>query len=63
MKASETPIHYSPEVQDAINSGKPILALESTVITHGLPYPDNLDALKVLEDVARQEGVDRKSVV
>lgn len=57
MKASETPIHYSPEVQDAINSGKPILALESTVITHGLPYPDNLDALKVLEDVARQEGV------
>lgn len=57
MKASETPINYSPEVQDAINSGKPILALESTVITHGLPYPDNLEALKVLEDVAKQEGV------
>lgn len=57
MKASIIPIYYSPEVQDAINSGKPILALESTVITHGLPYPDNLEALKVLEDVARQEGV------
>lgn len=57
MKASEIPINYSPEVQDAINSGKPILALESTVITHGLPYPDNLEALKVLEDVAKQEGV------
>ncbi|PIZ68002.1 MAG: pseudouridine-5-phosphate glycosidase, partial [Candidatus Marinimicrobia bacterium CG_4_10_14_0_2_um_filter_48_9] len=31
------------EVQTALNERRPVLALESTIISHGMPYPDNLD--------------------
>ncbi len=47
---------YSAEVQQAINSGIPIVALESTVITHGLPYPKNLELALSMEAVIRAEG-------
>ena len=35
-------IHTSRDVQLALESGQPILALESTIIAHGMPFPDNL---------------------
>jgi pseudouridine-5'-phosphate glycosidase len=47
---------YSAEVQQAKNSGIPLVALESTVITHGLPYPKNLELALSMEDVIRAEG-------
>lgn len=47
---------YSADVQQAINSGKPLVALESTVITHGLPYPKNLELALNMEAVIRAEG-------
>jgi len=50
-------IRYSDEVSDAQKSGKPILAMESTIITHGLPYPQNIHILHELEDIARSAGV------
>ena len=36
-------IQFSKEVKTALETGKPILALESTLMAHGMPYPDNLE--------------------
>jgi pseudouridine-5'-phosphate glycosidase len=47
----------SPEVADALNAGKAIVALESTIISHGLPRPRNLEAAKEFEEILRSQGV------
>jgi len=47
----------SPEVAAALAAGRPVLALESTVIAHGLPYPANLETALTLEATARAAGV------
>ena len=44
------------EVADALASGAPVVALETTIITHGLPYPANVDAARRLERAIRAEG-------
>jgi len=44
------------EVENALNLGKPIVALESTIITHGMPYPQNLEMAKSVEQVVRDNG-------
>ena len=44
------------EVADALENKKPIVALESTVIAHGLPYPHNLETAKNLEKIVRENG-------
>lgn len=46
----------TPEVRDALQSRRPIVALESTVITHGLPWPQNLDLARSLEAAVRAGG-------
>lgn len=58
IKTTQLPlrIEISPEIQDALNAKSAIVALESTVITHGLPYPQNLEALAMLEACARENG-------
>ncbi len=48
---------YSPEVANAIRDKKPVLALESTILTHGLPYPENVETAKVIESLVREQGV------
>jgi len=53
----QNPLIFSPNVRNALDSRKAILALESTVITHGLPYPQNFEALARLEAVATDAGV------
>jgi len=50
-------IELSNEVRTALESGKPIVALESTVIAHGLPYPHNIETAKMMEDIARKNDV------
>ncbi|MEQ8820706.1 MAG: pseudouridine-5'-phosphate glycosidase [Sumerlaeia bacterium] len=45
-----------PHVQDALASGKPLVALESTIITHGLPRPVNLETARGCEDTVRSHG-------
>ncbi len=45
-----------PEVNLAVQTGKPVVALESTVIAHGLPRPQNLDTARRLQAVVRSEG-------
>jgi pseudouridine-5'-phosphate glycosidase len=47
----------SPEVAEALATGKPIVALESTIISHGLPRPRNLEAAKEFEQILRSKGV------
>jgi pseudouridine-5'-phosphate glycosidase len=45
-----------PEVAEAIRGGDPVVALESTLISHGLPHPDNLEVAHESERVVREEG-------
>jgi pseudouridine-5'-phosphate glycosidase len=45
-----------PEVAEALKKNKPVVALESTVISHGLPYPDNLNLALNLERIIREEN-------
>lgn len=47
----------SPEVLQALATGAPVLALESTIITHGMDYPENLETARLLESRAREAGV------
>jgi len=47
---------YSREMLDALRAKSPIVALESTVISHGLPWPQNLETARRLETVVRQNG-------
>ena len=47
---------YSQEVQQALATGKPVLALESTIIAHGMPYPENLEFAQEAEARARTLG-------
>lgn len=49
-------LRVSKEVQDAIHSKRPVVALESTIYTHGLPYPDNLRLANRLEGLVRRNG-------
>ena len=46
----------SPEVADALKAGKPVVALESTIISHGLPRPSNLDVAREVEEIVRSHG-------
>jgi len=55
MNPSYLSIH--PEVQAALNAGTPVVALESTIIAHGMPYPDNVKTAKQVEAVIREHGV------
>src|SRR5258706_7639407 len=49
-------IIYSAETKEGINNGKPIVALESTVLTHGLPHPQNLQLAHDMQQAVRNEG-------
>jgi pseudouridylate synthase len=49
-------VKFSEEVTDALKNKKPIVALESTVIAHGLPYPQNIETAHLLEKQVRENG-------
>ena len=46
----------TPEIREAVASGKPVVALESTILSHGMPYPQNLDFAREVERIIRSEG-------
>jgi pseudouridine-5'-phosphate glycosidase len=57
MKQSRSlPLVFSSEIDNSLHAGAPIVALESTVITHGLPRPQNLHLARDLERVVRENG-------
>jgi pseudouridine-5'-phosphate glycosidase len=49
-------MRYTREVSDALEAGRPVVALESTIIAHGLPRPENLEIARGIEEVVREEG-------
>jgi len=49
-------LRIHPEVADALDAGRPVVALESTIISHGLPRPDNLRVAREIEDSVRAGG-------
>ena len=49
-------IHYAPEVAAAKAAGAPIVALESTIITHGMPFPQNVETARLVEGDIRAGG-------
>jgi pseudouridine-5'-phosphate glycosidase len=49
-------IHYSSEVQAALKNNEPIVALESTIISHGLPRPTNIEVASDVEAIVRENG-------
>ncbi|KPJ13598.1 Pseudouridine-5'-phosphate glycosidase [Papilio machaon] len=50
------PLVFSEEVLQAKSEGKPIVALESTIMTHGMPYPQNLQTAQEVENIIRRVG-------
>lgn len=56
IQLSEIEVILSKEVKAALETGKPVVALESTIITHGMPYPANLETALAVEEVVRENG-------
>ncbi|OSD03147.1 indigoidine synthase A-like protein [Trametes coccinea BRFM310] len=50
------PIDIHPEVQEALAHGRPVVALETTIVTHGMPYPANLETARSVESNVRKVG-------
>lgn len=53
---TDLPLSFTPEVRAALDAGRPVVALESTIITHGMPYPQNLEMARDVEQAIRDEG-------
>ena len=49
-------LDISPEVKEALAAGKPVVALESTIISHGMPYPQNVETALNVERIIRENG-------
>ncbi len=53
---NEKHLEVSPEVRAALAAGKPVVALESTIISHGMPYPQNVETALNVERIVREHG-------
>ena len=49
-------LDIAPEVKEALAAGKPVVALESTIISHGMPYPQNVETALNVERIVRENG-------
>ena len=49
-------LDVAPEVAAAVAAGKPVVALESTIISHGMPYPQNVETALKVEEIIRENG-------
>ena len=49
-------LHLAPEVAEALAAGRPVVALESTIISHGMPYPQNVAMATEVEGIVREHG-------
>ena len=56
MTAAALPLTFGAEVAEARAAGRPLVALESTIITHGMPYPANLETAREVEAAVREAG-------
>ena len=49
-------LDIAPEVAEALAAGRPVVALESTIISHGMPYPQNVETALAVEKIVRENG-------
>ena len=56
-------LDVAPEVQEALKAGKPVVALESTIISHGMPYPQNVETALNVEKIIRDAGAGLAQIV
>lgn len=56
MKNLEKYLEIKQELKDALLNNKPVVALESTIISHGMPYPENVKMAKKVEEIIKSEG-------
>lgn len=49
-------LSITPEIAEAIEAGKPVVALESTILSHGMPFPQNVEFAHKVEEIVRAEG-------
>ncbi len=49
-------LSITPEIETALKEGRPIVALESTILSHGMPYPENLEFAHKVEEIIRGQG-------
>ena len=49
-------LDIAPEVKKALDEGRPVVALESTIISHGMPYPQNVETALNVEKIIRDHG-------
>lgn len=49
-------LSITPEIEEAIKAGKPVVALESTILSHGMPFPQNMKFAHKVEEIVRAEG-------
>ena len=56
MRSGSAPLAVAEEVREALDAGRPVVALESNVITHGLPYPGNAATAREVERAVREAG-------
>lgn len=54
-KALNRFVDLSPAVKNALNDRKPLVALESTIITHGMPYPENVQTAREVEEIVKSQ--------
>ncbi len=54
--------HLSPAVAAALSEKRPVVALESTIITHGMPWPQNLDVARRIEATVREGGAEPATI-
>ena len=62
MTAINQPLALSPRVEAALREGRPVIALESTIISHGMPYPQNVETALACEKAARENGAEPATV-
>ncbi|KAJ2370285.1 hypothetical protein H4S01_000480 [Coemansia sp. RSA 2610] len=49
-------VHLAPRVREALRNGEPVVALESTIISHGMPYPQNVETAREVEQIVAAHG-------
>ncbi len=55
-------LQLSPRVREALDNGRPVIALESTIISHGMPYPQNVETALACEALSREHGAEPATV-
>ena len=54
-------LSVAPEIAEALAAGKPVVALESTILSHGMPYPENLSFAREVEKIIREDVSDPRT--